>query len=185
MSDGLIGHTRRAPVEVVPLEADGFQKWLKARNKRLRRWIESTNFRAEPRTLCLVPKSDGSLEMVLTGIGEPEDPFALAHLPTALPAGSYRLAAEWPEDVIERAALGWALGVYQFTRYRKRAAPKAKLVAKQGGLAAAAGGSESRRRILDDDDDPADGFDAKLTRLRVALLIKKGWINIHPFQPNT
>ncbi|NIV73773.1 MAG: leucyl aminopeptidase family protein, partial [Gammaproteobacteria bacterium] len=63
----------------------------------------------------------------------PEDPFALAHLPTALPAGSYRLAAEWPEDVIERAALGWALGVYQFTRYRKRAAPKAKLVVEPAG----------------------------------------------------
>lgn len=128
MSDGLIGHTRRAPVEVVPLEADGLQKWLKARNARLRRWIESTNFRAEPGSVCLVPKSDGSLEMVLTGIGEPEDPYAIAHLPAALPAGSYRLAAEWPDDVMERAALGWALGVYQFTRYRKRDAPKARLV---------------------------------------------------------
>ena len=111
MSDGLIQHSRR-----------------KGRGAKLRRWIKSADFNARPGTTCLVPNADGSLKSVLAGVGEVDDPFALAHLPGLLPPGSYRLDADWPEDVLERAAIGWALGVYQFTRYRKREALKPKLL---------------------------------------------------------
>ena len=128
MSDGLIQHSRRAPVDLVPVPPDDFKRWLKGRGAKLRRWIKSSDFNALAGTTCLVPNADGSLNSVLAGIGEVDDPFALAHLPATLPPGSYRLDADWPEDVLERAAIGWALGVYQFTRYRKRDALKPRLV---------------------------------------------------------
>jgi leucyl aminopeptidase len=128
MSDGLTQRPRRPPIDIVPVASGDFQKWLKGCDAKLRRWIKSSDFRAAPASHRLVPSADGSLASVLAGIGDADDPFALGHLPAELPAGNYRIAADWPEDRLERAAIGWALGAYQFTRYKKREALKAKLV---------------------------------------------------------
>ena len=128
MRDGLLQRSRRAPIDVVPVANGDYQKWLKGCTGKLRRWVKSSDFRAKPASHCLVPGADGSLESVLAGIGSEDDPFAMSHLPAALPAGNYRIAADWPEDRLERAAIGWALGAYQFTRYNKRDDLKAKLV---------------------------------------------------------
>jgi leucyl aminopeptidase len=128
MSDGLTQRPRRAPIDIVPVASDDFQRWLKGCDARLRRWVKSSDFRADPASHRLVATRDGRLESVLAGIGSLDDPFALGHLPAELPAGNYRIAADWPEDRLERAAIGWALGAYQFTRYKKRDPLRAKLV---------------------------------------------------------
>ncbi len=128
MSDGLLQRSRRAPVDIVPVTGKSLKKWLESRGARLRRWVESAQFRAKPAEHCLVPGADGSLECVIAGIESEDDPFALAHLPPVLPADHYRIAAEWSGERLERAAVGWALGVYQFTRYKKQEAFGAKLV---------------------------------------------------------
>jgi len=128
MRDGLARRPRRAPIDIVPVTNDNFHKWLKGCTGKLRRWVKSSGFDAKPASHCLVPGADGSLASVLTGIGSEDDPFALSHLPAELPGGHYRIAADWPEDRLERAAIGWALGTYQFTRYKKRADRKARLV---------------------------------------------------------
>ena len=128
MRDGLLQRSRRAPIDIVPVANGDFQMWLKGCTGKLRRWIKSSDFRAKPSSHCLVPGADGSLKSVLAGIGWEDDPFAVSHLPAQLPAGSYRIAADWPEGRLERAAIGWALGAYQFTRYNKRGELKAKLV---------------------------------------------------------
>jgi leucyl aminopeptidase len=103
----------------VPVTSGDLQKWLKSRKARLQRWVKSSDFRAAPASHCLVPNADGSLACVLVGIGCEDDPFAVSHLSAVLPAGNYRIAADWPRDRLERAAIGWALGAYQFTRYKK------------------------------------------------------------------
>jgi len=128
MSDGLTKRPRRTPIDIVPVGKDDYQKWLKGCDAKLRRWTKASGFRADPASHRLVAGADGSLSCVLAGIGDPEDPFALGHLPAELPAGNYSIAAEWPEDRLERAAIGWALGAYQFTRYKERDALEAKLV---------------------------------------------------------
>ena len=128
MSDGLLQRSQRTPIDIVPVEEDEFQNWLKGCGARLRRWVASSDFRARPASHCPVPRADGSLGSVLAGIGCQHDPFSLGHLPGVLPAGSYRIAADWPEGQLQRAAIGWALGAYQFTRYKKRDELKAKLV---------------------------------------------------------
>jgi len=128
MRDGLLQRSRRQPIDIVPVTHDEFKKWSKGCEARLRRWVTSSGFRARPASYCLVPRADGSLDSVLAGIGGQDDPFAIGHLPAVLPAGSYRLAADWPRDRLERAAIGWALGAYQFTRYKKCDELKARLV---------------------------------------------------------
>ena len=128
MADCLLKRSRRAPIDIVPVASGDFPKWLKGCSAKLRRWVESSNFRARPASHCLVPAADGSLASVLAGIASDDDPFAVAHLPPLLPPGSYSIAADWPQARLERAAIGWALGAYQFTRYKKQDAVKAKLV---------------------------------------------------------
>ena len=128
MRDGLLQRSRRQPIDIVPVTTDEFKKWSKGCEARLRRWIDSSGFRAQPASHCLVPRADGSLDSVIAGIGGQDDPFAIGHLPAVLPAGSYRLATDWPGDRLERAAIGWALGAYRFTRYKKRDQLKARLV---------------------------------------------------------
>jgi leucyl aminopeptidase len=128
MNDGLTQRPRRAPIEIVPLTSDELPAWLKSRSAKLRRWVKSSGFRAKSASVRLVSAADGSLESVLVGVDKAEDPFALGHLPSILPAGNYCIASDWPDERLERAAIGWALGTYQFTRYKKRDALKAKLV---------------------------------------------------------
>ena len=74
---------------------------------------------------------------MLAGRGEGAlDLWTLAHLPLALPVGSYRL--ETPLDPADATALalGWAIGSYQFTRYKAAARAPARLVLPDGADAA-------------------------------------------------
>ena len=58
MSDGLIQHSRRTPVDLVPVTAGEFKTWLKGRSAKLRRWIKSADFNALAGTTCLVPNAE-------------------------------------------------------------------------------------------------------------------------------
>ncbi|GAA3271829.1 hypothetical protein GCM10020258_47380 [Sphingomonas yabuuchiae] len=70
-------------------------------------------FAAKPDTHLLVPH-DGEVAVV-AGVAKATGPWALAKLAEALPEGQYRLdGAE-----VGANALGWLLGQYRFTRYRK------------------------------------------------------------------
>jgi leucyl aminopeptidase len=70
--------------------------------------------------LLLPGTKEQGLGAVLFGLedaGEPRDPFLPGLLPQALPGGVYRFAND-PYDA-RLAALGFALGAYVFSRYRK------------------------------------------------------------------
>jgi leucyl aminopeptidase len=99
----------------------------------LQRWVARVNFEGKANTFCLVPDREGELHAVIAGIASPEDPFALAGLPGQLPPGDYRLVADWDVALVERAALGWGLGAYQFTRYKEPSRPMARLAIGSAG----------------------------------------------------
>jgi leucyl aminopeptidase len=84
-----------------------------------RRWLRATAFKAEPNTHALVPDADGALAAVWVGARAADDPWLLAALPTALPAGRYRIDPEGLAPDAQAAAHSWALGGYAFGRYRK------------------------------------------------------------------
>ncbi|HEX5306553.1 MAG TPA: leucyl aminopeptidase family protein, partial [Dyella sp.] len=116
------GERRSIPVEAVTAAS------LSAARKRLtaaqKRWLDECAFTAAPGTHALLADANGKLVRVLAGVDAAEALGALAGLPGALPEGTYHLADESVAIDAQQAALGWALGAYQFTRYRKaRRAP--------------------------------------------------------------
>jgi leucyl aminopeptidase len=94
----------------------------------VRRWCAANGFAGEAGRFVLVPDADGAAGVVLAGCDAREGVFALASLPPRLPEGRYALDARGLALDAGDVALGWALGAYQFTRYRKPARKPAQLV---------------------------------------------------------
>jgi len=97
-------------------------------------FVSAGGFDAKPGRLLLLPAADGRLAGALFGIEKPDasdiDRFRPGQLPGLLPPGTYRFANS-PHD--ERlAVLAFALGSYQFSRYRKAEARNVKLVLPAG-----------------------------------------------------
>lgn len=118
MPDCLIEEQPDNAIPVVPIEEDSFSAWLDEQPEDVRRWVERTCFSAKPGSVCLIPRGDGDLAGVLTGITTPNDPWVCGDLPVVLPEGSYYLEADWSSSALEHASIGWALGAYEFTRYK-------------------------------------------------------------------
>ena len=105
-------------VAVVPLTKAGLETWLSGQPAALRQWAAQTGFKGEAGTVCAVPGTDGTLALVLFGLGEDDDPWAYAALPEKLAPGRYRIDAALDADRAGWAALGWELATYEFRRYR-------------------------------------------------------------------
>jgi leucyl aminopeptidase len=92
-------------------------------------WLDAHGFTAQPGAPLMIPGADGRPAFFLAGIADAQDPLALAHLPLALPVGSYRLSPDSPVTPDPgHALLGWGLGAYRFDRYLKPARAPARLV---------------------------------------------------------
>jgi leucyl aminopeptidase len=100
-----------------------------------RRWLAESGFEAAPGTHALVADASGKLVRVLAGVDATDPLGAIAGLPRALPEGRYHLAAEGVLADARLAALGWALGAYQFTRYRAARRAPAQLAVDADDLA--------------------------------------------------
>ena len=92
-----------------------------------RRWLQATGFQAKPHTQALVPAADGSVQVVWAGVPAADDPWLLAALPTAVPAGRYRIDPDGLQPDGTAAAMSWALGGYAFRRYKPARAMPATL----------------------------------------------------------
>jgi leucyl aminopeptidase len=97
-------------------------------------FIAAAAFEAKPGRSLLLPGSNGKLAGVLFGIEKPDDPdpdrFRPGQLVGLLPPGTYRFANA-PYDT-RLAALAFALGSYQFSRYRKSETRNVRLVLPEG-----------------------------------------------------
>ena len=94
-------------------------------------WVTTAGFKGEAGKVLLLPDGSGGLSGVLLGLGDGGDPFVTGALPAALPMGDYRLAGEIHGDA-EKAALGFALGTYRFTRYSGSTRDWPRLVLPEG-----------------------------------------------------
>lgn len=90
------------------------------------RLAEVNGFKAGPRDWL------GLADAVLIGRPPALDIWSLAHLPMRLPPGDYRL--ESPVSAAEATAIatGWAIGCYEFTRYKAPSRAPARLVLPAG-----------------------------------------------------
>ncbi len=111
-----------------------FDDVTKALDERARAFVRAAGFEAKAGKHLMVPDADGNLACVLFGLEAADDPvrdpFRPAGLVGVLPAGTYRFANA-PHDA-RLAALSFALGTYQFTRYRKGNERNIKLVVPDG-----------------------------------------------------
>jgi len=128
-----------APRQCIAIEAIDPSR-LTAACRRLdtaqRRWLDVNGFDAKPGTVALLPDANGRLVRVLAGVDGAAPLAALAGLPTTLPPGVYQLDPDSLSLDPVQAALGWALGAYAFTRYRKADREPATLAVEPAVLAA-------------------------------------------------
>ncbi len=97
-------------------------------------FVKAAGFEAKPGKHLLVPNEAGKLAGALFGLEEADDPakdlFRPGALAGILPAGMYRFVNA-PHDA-RLGALAFALGSYQFARYRKAPARDVRLVVPDG-----------------------------------------------------
>ncbi|HEY7689200.1 MAG TPA: leucyl aminopeptidase family protein, partial [Dongiaceae bacterium] len=112
-----------AAVRVIPVSEKDMPRLLEQKLGRQaaagKPWLELHEFRGKPGSLTWLPDARGRPATVVLGIEGDRDIWSYAALRQALPAGIYRLDAEFPAEAATRAALGWALAGYGFARYKK------------------------------------------------------------------
>jgi leucyl aminopeptidase len=111
---------------ITPIARGGLEGWLKKQDAKTRAWIAGTGFTAATGMFLLVPGPGGKVARVLLGTGADNSLYTYAALPAALPpnpAGYYIDADLVPEKATD-AALGWALGSYDFAAYKSSGAKK-------------------------------------------------------------
>ena len=147
---GLIDSRRAADAtDLIAVSAATLDAMLKKLGKRAQAWAKAQDFRGDAGALCALPDADGAMKAVLVGVGRVDDVYALASLPQRLPAGDYALSRQGQALEAERVALGWALGSYQFSRYRKPRREPARLAVDAATLKAVTPLAEAAGQVRD------------------------------------
>jgi leucyl aminopeptidase len=116
-------------VAIHVVDRAGWKDWRAEQAQTTLAWLDGNGFEPSAGSWLLLPGADGRPRCVVAAIADAGDPFALAHLPTLLPPGVYRMAAESPVPVAPALLqLGWGLGAYRFTRYVASRREPARLV---------------------------------------------------------
>lgn len=102
-------------------------EWRGRQPRSLAQWMEAHRFEAAAGSVLVLPGENGIAGAVL-GIGDPRDPYSYSHAPFALPEGDWRLEGDLDDETRRALQLGWGLGSYRFTRYRKPLRSPARLV---------------------------------------------------------
>ena len=107
-------------IPITPLNKDTLGQWLKKQGKARQNWIATTGFTASPGSLLALPDKNGAVEQVLFGVKDNSGLYCYAGLPARLSpnAGGYYIDQALNKGRATQATLGWALGSYQFNRYK-------------------------------------------------------------------
>jgi leucyl aminopeptidase len=121
-------------IPILFVNAATFDKTVAGIDDREQIYVRATGFEPKPGRHLVVPKADGTIAGVLFGIEAADDPvkdlLRPGQLVTLVPAGLYRFA-NGPHDA-RLAALSFALGAYQFSRYRKADTRNVRLAVPDG-----------------------------------------------------
>src|SRR5258708_1118850 len=106
-------------IPILATDAKRLPKLLAALTPEQRRWAADSGFDAAPNSFALVPDAKGGIASVLLGVRDAADPWAIAGLAFKRPRARSALGRGPVAIAPETAAFGWALGGYQFARYKK------------------------------------------------------------------
>ncbi len=108
--------------KLIPLElvtTQSYSAYLDKQSLVAKNTLLSSQFKANPHKYCIIYDADGQLDKIVVGLGQAVSMWSLASLPLLLPNINYcindpdALFSDMPLE------LGWALGSYQFTKYKK------------------------------------------------------------------
>lgn len=105
------------PIELVLLTTDQLPTWLEGASAERRAWVEAQGFSAAIGTTLRLPPTATEPLLQLAGAPAADSLSTLGALPLTLPETCYRVS----RPLSDIAVLGWAMGSYQFSRYK---APK-------------------------------------------------------------
>jgi leucyl aminopeptidase len=108
------------PLTVV-FEAD-FQSWIAEQDDATQAQLTAQRFEGKRYSQALCFDAAGKVVRAIVGARAQEDIWTLGNAALSLPPQAYALDPELPAGTRLRLALGFALGAYQFLRYRPRAA---------------------------------------------------------------
>lgn len=129
MHNSLITVPQTPTLPLIPILVSDFNAWLEVQDARLRCWLAASAYTAKQGAYSLIPNDNGQLRAVLVTMSDGNDVWALSALPSTLPEGDYALEIQHlNSEQIGRLTLGWALGAYQFTRYKRPQRGMARLV---------------------------------------------------------
>src|SRR5690606_16984090 len=117
------------PLPLHVVDRAGLADWRAGQPAPVGAWLDAHGFDGAPGTAALLPGAEGAAGAVI-GVGDRLDPFSYAHAPLALPPHTFRLAANHDADALEALRVGWGLGAYRFSRYRRRPRPPAPVGAR-------------------------------------------------------
>jgi leucyl aminopeptidase len=124
-------------IPVTALSKGALAAWLAGQPAAVAAWVAGAGFKADRGAVLAVPGPEGAPARVLLGLGNGEGAeeggWSHGGLALTLPEGAYRLDAPLPGGPsATEAAIGWALGSYRFTRYRKADRGPARLLWPEG-----------------------------------------------------
>ena len=108
-----------AATPITLVAASECAQWREGQTELARAWINSGTFEGKPGQWQWLPGAGGAPKRVVVGSGEGAGLATLGNLPHRLPAGDYRLDATHPAAQRHLLLLGWGLGAYRYTRYKR------------------------------------------------------------------
>ncbi len=127
-----------------------YEGWLKAQPARVRASLEAQKYQASGFEKAIIPgetDEDWAVVSAVANVAQLSS-WCLARLAESLPAGTYRLEGQEPGPAI----LGWMLGHYKFTRYKKEetpVGPRILLTGEPGRIAEAVAAAEATALVRD------------------------------------
>ncbi|MGO1119798.1 leucyl aminopeptidase family protein [Rhodovibrionaceae bacterium A322] len=126
LPDLLLTDTPSSCHSFLPLTQEGLNDWLASQGDSRSSWISLQGFKGKIGQVCLLPDSEGSLELALIGVDALDHPWSYAEAVSKLPEGTYQLAEDQLTAPLsardaDALAFGWQLGAYRFDRYKSDA----------------------------------------------------------------
>ncbi|MGB0132835.1 leucyl aminopeptidase family protein [Dokdonella sp.] len=121
----------QTPTPLIATDEKTFASLAEQLGEQAARSCASNDFKGQNGRYLAVPDPDDDGCIMLAGCNERDGIYALSSLPQRLPAGDYILDSRGLALDPGQAALGWALGAYRFTRYRKALRTPARLLVEE------------------------------------------------------
>ena len=122
LSEVLLPSATESATPISLLQSNAFDEWQNSLDESQQAWIARQSFKAATGQVAWLEDEQGA--RVVCGWDGETNLSTLGHLPLSLPEGIYRIDG----DLTAIQVLGWALGAYQFDRYKSVKRAPAQLV---------------------------------------------------------